>query len=496
MYVVPGTYNLSAHFNHPYYQFLPSSQSATAAQYGDSISGKDFRLRPLFSFTDVSTNISALNIARPGRVAYYTITVKNFGATPQTIDVGLKLPTLTSYNSISGGTVTVNAPDSITISMGSVNPFEIRKATLNLDIATTATINDTLKYYPFAYPFATDTIKANNIDTLIQLVRTSFDPNEKEVNRTAQPLTDTGKALLYTIRFQNTGTDTAFYVRIADTLSPKLDLTTFNFIDASHQASTEIRNNIINFIFNPIALADSNHNEPLSHGFVKFSIKPVLPVSLTDTVFNNAAIYFDYNTPVITNNTKSWFYPAAPLPVILQSFVADNKTSSVLLQFVTASEADLTHFIIERSTDGINFKSIGTINAKGSSSTGSSYVFEDMSPVQAVNFYRLKMVDKYSKTSYSWILVVRFSSDDQQHVTIFPNPANDNLYITFRDITSPKAFNCTVADATGKTIWAASINTSVRDTYSINTAHLPNGIYFIKASNNNIIFTSKFAVKH
>jgi hypothetical protein len=123
-------------------------------------------------------------------------------------------------------------------------------------------------------------------------------------------------------------------------------------------------------------------------------------------------------------------------------------------------------------------------------------LFEDLSPVQGVNFYRLKMVDKDLKTSYSWILVVKFASSDLQNITIFPNPANDNLYLSFRGIINPKIFTCTIADASGKMLWAVNVNTSVRDTYSINTSILPNGIYFITASGNGIIYSEKFAVKH
>lgn len=497
MNVSTGSYSLNAHFfNHPYYQFLPVSHPVTIAQLTDTITGKDFRLRPLFSFTDVSVKFSSLNNARPGRVSYYNVTVKNYGATTVPVEVGLKLPPLTAYNSISGAAVTVNAPDSITITMGNVNPFQTKRATLNLDISTTATLTDTLKYYPKAYPYVTDTIKVNNIDTLNQNVRTSFDPNEKEVNLKGQPDTDTDKPLQYTVHFQNTGTDTAFYVRIADTLSSKLDMRTFSFIDASHTVTTEIHGNIINFIFNPVALPDSNHNEPQSHGFVKFSIKPIVPFTITDTIYNNAAIYFDYNSPVITNSTKSWYYTNAPLPVILQSFVAEKKNSAVLLNFVTASEPGLDRFIIERSEDGLTYKQVGTITAKGSMSGGNTYLFEDLTPAKGVNFYRLKMIDKDGKISYSWVLIIRNDDKIAPQITVFPNPANDNLYIQFRDVSGASLSSCMISDATGKTVWAANINTSLRNTYVVNTSALPSGIYFIKVSNTVQSFHYKFAVKH
>jgi hypothetical protein len=497
MYASPATYILNANFNNPFYQFLPANQSAIVNQISDTINGKDFRLRPLFSFTDVSVNFSALNIARPGRPAYYTVTVKNFSATAAAMEVGLKLPSLALYTGINGGAVTVNAPDSITIAMGNVNPFETKQAILLLNIAATATLNDTLKYYPKAYPYTADTIKRNNLDTLIQNIRTSFDPNEKEVNVKGRLLTDSSNALVYTIHFQNTGTDTAFYVRIADTLPASINANTFNFIDASHAVTTEIKNNIINFVFNPVFLPDSNHNELQSHGFVKFKVKAISSLGIADTIYNKAAIYFDYNTPVLTGNAKSWYLTGIALPVTLQTFTANKKEASVVLKFTTATETDITSFIIERSIDGISFNPVGTVNANGNTATGNVYLFEDYSPNKGINFYRLKIVDKNLKNSYSWVLVVKFSKDSQQHITAFPNPANDNLYISLRDITAgQKIFACSINDAAGKIVWAATINTNLRDTYSVNTAVLPSGIYFITVTNKDAIYHQKVAVKH
>jgi len=62
MYASQGTYNLNANFNHPYYRFLPATYPVTITQLSQTISGIDFRLRPLFAFTDVSVNFSALLI--------------------------------------------------------------------------------------------------------------------------------------------------------------------------------------------------------------------------------------------------------------------------------------------------------------------------------------------------------------------------------------------------------------------------------------------------
>jgi|GEM_PF-3529707 len=494
IYAIPGSYTVSANFNHPYYQFSPASHSATINSYGDTIQGKDFRLRPISNFVDVNVKLTSNNRVRRFWYSTYTTIVKNYSPTPQSVTVGLRLPANTSYNNFyGGGNITVNAPDSITIDAGTLNPFETKHLVFSLLISGNANIGDTLKFYPIAYPYSNDVIQANNRDTLVQVVSGSFDPNEKANNVSKQSLADTGKAITYTINFQNTGNDTAFYVRVADTLSSKLDIQTFNFIDASHPVTASIKGNIINFIFNPIALVDSIHNEPLSHGFAKFSIRPKAPFTIGDTIYNNASIYFDFNTPVITNTTKNWFFDVA-LPVLLKSFVAEKQSTSVLLKFVTASEPGLKNFIIERSADGVNFSAIGSVASKGDANTGSIYSFNDPSPKPGINFYRLKMIDKDGRFTYSWIVIVQFDKN-QDAVKVSPNPANDNLYINFSS-NSAETYSCRLLDAEGKTIWTADVNTSIRNTFFINTSSLAEGIYFVSVKNEKADYRQKVVVKH
>ena len=59
------------------------------------------------------------------------------------------------------------------------------------------------------------------------------------------------------------------------------------------------------FYFNDVILADSTSNEAASHGFIKFSIKPLKTLTIGSIVNNTAFIYFDYNTPIVTNTTNN-----------------------------------------------------------------------------------------------------------------------------------------------------------------------------------------------
>lgn len=133
----------------------------------------------------------------------------------------------------------------------------------------------------------------------------AYDPNDKS----AQPLGVAAPHYIepltpidYLIRFQNTGTDTAFTVVIRDTLSPWLDPETFKAGIAGHPFQVDFEgHNILKFMFNNILLPDSNVNEAASHGFVRFRITPKSSTPLKTKIENRAAIFFDFNAPIITN---------------------------------------------------------------------------------------------------------------------------------------------------------------------------------------------------
>ena len=134
----------------------------------------------------------------------------------------------------------------------------------------------------------------------------SFDPNDKRIFNSDGFETETidkGEYIYYHIRFQNTGTDTAFKVRILDPLSPKLDLSTLEMLSASQAYTYTLTDGpALEITFDNILLPDSSTNEAASHGYIKFRIKPLPQYDYGTTIPNQAGIIFDFNAPVITNN--------------------------------------------------------------------------------------------------------------------------------------------------------------------------------------------------
>lgn len=167
-----------------------------------------------------------------------------------------------------------------------------------------------LTYTATAEANTLDETPEDNVVTCSIPVTGSYDPNDKAVNPPGEgiegfiPPTDT--TLSYTIRFQNTGTDTAFTVLIRDTLSEEVNIRSLIPGPASHNYTAKIvGGNILELLFENIMLPDSFVNEPASNGFVIFDINLLSNRGSGTVIENRAAIFFDFNPPIITNKVKN-----------------------------------------------------------------------------------------------------------------------------------------------------------------------------------------------
>ncbi|MEX1001189.1 MAG: T9SS type A sorting domain-containing protein [Crocinitomicaceae bacterium] len=145
-------------------------------------------------------------------------------------------------------------------------------------------------------------------DIYCGVVTGSYDPNDK----TGYPLGVGNDHLIepngkmdYVIRFQNTGTDTAFTVVIRDTLNADLDIFSVQSGVASHQYTFKMYGpRVLEWTFDNILLPDSTTNEPASNGFVTFTVNQLAGLPDSTEINNTADIYFDFNPPIITNTTS------------------------------------------------------------------------------------------------------------------------------------------------------------------------------------------------
>ncbi len=116
------------------------------------------------------------------------------------------------------------------------------------------------------------------------------------------------------------------------------------------------------------------------------------------------------------------------LPITLAAFDATLSEGVVNLTWTTSLEINSGHFDIQRSSDGTNWQSIGTVAAKGFSSIAVNYSFNDESPLNGISYYRLQMVDADGKYKYSPVKVIRGSNT--KGLSVFPNPAKSFVNVT------------------------------------------------------------------
>lgn len=176
---------------------------------------------------------------------------------------------------------------------------------VNLD--PSVQLGDTLCYTMRVTPTIGDRDSLNNTITRCYVVKSSWDPNFKEVVPTGNGVTGNvlpGTEFTYTIHFQNTGNDTAARVYIIDTLDSDLDINSINILSTSHNLNFSILDgNVLKFDFPYIMLPDSGTNEPKSHGYVSYKSRPLSSSPNGTVIENRSHIYFDHNSPVMTNTT-------------------------------------------------------------------------------------------------------------------------------------------------------------------------------------------------
>ncbi|MBX2928972.1 MAG: T9SS type A sorting domain-containing protein [Saprospiraceae bacterium] len=223
----------------------------------------------------------------------------------------------------------------------------------------------------------------------------SFDPNDKTAapagygqEHFIRPDTE----IEYLIRFQNTGTDTAFRVVILDTLSQWLNPKSVRPGAASHPFNFEIlHGEVLRFTFDNILLPDSTTNEPASQGFVKFSVKQEPNLNEGTRIENTASIYFDFNEPIHTNTV---FHTIGNDFIRVVSDTRNNPAGlGPLKVFPNPAAEDVTFLLPPDAPDAAAFllyDRLGRVVSQGAFQ-GGTFRFQRGAFASGVYFYRIEM---------------------------------------------------------------------------------------------------------
>ncbi|MBS1584470.1 MAG: T9SS type A sorting domain-containing protein [Bacteroidetes bacterium] len=205
-------------------------------------------------------------------------------------------------SSQTGNTVTWNFNG---LSASIADPAHIH---LTLDKATPQNLipGDTVHNSFSISPTAGDANTNNNSIVIIDTVKGSYDPNEKDVTPAGHIYA--GTKLTYAISFENTGNEPAHNIYIIDTLSDNTILSSLRVVSSSATMTTSYfgknGHNIVRFDFPNIDLPDSSHHDSCN-GMVIFSIDTKPGLAFGSTIDNKADIFFDDNALVETNKVTN-----------------------------------------------------------------------------------------------------------------------------------------------------------------------------------------------
>ncbi|MDC7999600.1 T9SS type A sorting domain-containing protein [Aequorivita todarodis] len=371
MRVNEGDFSTTASNGLPnYYISLPGSQTTTFVGAGNTET-IDFCAGFNTSINDLNISIVPITQARPGFDVRYRIIYQNIGTTLLNGEVMLefddsKITFLSASENVDSQTNNL-----LTFNYSNFDLFETRTIDLVFNVQTSTNVGDELFFTTTVNPISGDILPEDNVFYFKQKVVGSYDPNDITVLEGSEIyLDDIDKYLHYVIRFQNIGTAEAINIQVKNILDANLDWSTLQMENVSHANRIEIRNqNNIDFIFDNIYLPSSSVDEPSSHGFIAYKIKPKNSLEVGDVILNSASIYFDFNPAIVTNTVSTTvvenlgveefgldgMVQLYPNPVSASFQIKTSKTISFEKATVYST---LGKLILETSENQINFETL------------------------------------------------------------------------------------------------------------------------------------------
>jgi len=191
------------------------------------------------------------------------------------------------------------------------------------------------------------------------------------------------------------------------------------------------------------------------------------------------------NANLSTATFDNYSESLSPLQIQLDDFSAKITPShTVLLTWTTSDELNVGNFVITRKNDYQGFKDIGTVAPHNSGNAKHTYQFEDSTPFDGINYYRLKIEDLGGQYTYSAIVMIRFTNDDAP--LLFPNPVTDVLTIApgVDPIVSIRLINMS-----GQQLLHFEQNTNANVTLPL--SNVSRGVYIIETKTNRNTYRTK-----
>jgi predicted GH43/DUF377 family glycosyl hydrolase len=185
--------------------------------------------------------------------------------------------------------------------------------------------------------------------------------------------------------------------------------------------------------------------------------------------------------------------PLVPVPVELTSFTVTSNGKEVILKWSTVTELNNQGFEIQRSTEGIEFFTVGFVNGHGTTTEQQNYSYADRDLDNGKYFYRLKQVDYNGSYEYSDVVEIDFRTFNSYLLEqCYPNPFNPTTTIGF-GIQDKSNVKITILNAIGEEV-AVVLNEEREPGFhqvEFNAANLPSGVYFYQLKAGSFVETKK-----
>ncbi len=170
------------------------------------------------------------------------------------------------------------------------------------------------------------------------------------------------------------------------------------------------------------------------------------------------------------------------LPVELTTFKGSPVKEGIALNWTTASEENNDRFEIERSLNGHQFEKIGSVQGSGTSNTMRDYNYLDKTPVNGLNYYRLKQVDLDGKHAVSKVIKINTNENSKDlTIQLNPNPCRgENCVVQLKGFSGNNQVNIELRDITGKLIFSQQLKAD-QTSLVLPKITSGNGIYLLSA---------------
>ena len=152
------------------------------------------------------------------------------------------------------------------------------------------------------------------------------------------------------------------------------------------------------------------------------------------------------------------------------------------MKWTTFTDVNMDHYNVERSSDGVNFRQIGSLSALGAE-VNTSFSYIDITAEKGSNFYRLAMIDMEGNYTYTKVITVSMDVKGISVSVVYPNPFAKKVQVRiYSDKQEQVAIR--VLDNAGavvrtqqSTVYPGENNIVIQ-----NVAELPGGVYFLEVT--------------